>query len=92
MYPLLVALAAAATVQATPDVEVVPKELTCSNWPFYRQTASVAGPFTLFADSTGTEIDGNRASYVTISDTSIAAGWVCIDESYHLSATQKLTV
>ncbi|XXG93782.1 hypothetical protein Hte_000031 [Hypoxylon texense] len=78
MLSLLVTLAAAATVRAIPDVEVVPKGNTCSNWPFFRQMSSVAGPFTLFADSTGTEIDGNRASYVTISETTIAAGWVGI--------------
>lgn len=89
MLSLLVALAAAATVRAIPDVEVVPKENKCSNWPFYRQMSSVAGPFTLFAASTGTEIDGNRATYVTISDTTIAAGWVYIG-SYHLSMTQGL--
>ncbi|KAI0175479.1 hypothetical protein GGR52DRAFT_536880 [Hypoxylon sp. FL1284] len=78
MFSLVLALAAAVGVQAIPDVQVVPKENSCSNWPFYHQMSSVAGPFSLFADSTGTDIDGNKASYATISETTIAAAWVGI--------------
>ncbi|GAW16132.1 hypothetical protein ANO14919_055550 [Xylariales sp. No.14919] len=69
------ALAAAAAVSAVPEVTVVPKELKCSNFPFYRQFSSVAGPFSIFADSTGTEIDGNKGTYTTISEVDIATGW-----------------
>ncbi|KAI1412500.1 hypothetical protein F5Y13DRAFT_190095 [Hypoxylon sp. FL1857] len=78
MLPLFLALSVAAVVKGLPDVDVVPKENKCSNWPFFRQMSSVAGPFTIFADSTGTDIDGNKASYVTISDASVAAAWVGI--------------
>lgn len=78
MVSLLLTLAAAVTaVGAIPDIEVVPKGNSCSNWPFYRQMSSVAGPFTLFADSTGTEIDGNKALSVNIADATVASGWVC---------------
>ncbi|KAI0400179.1 hypothetical protein F4802DRAFT_506667 [Xylaria palmicola] len=69
-------LAGAAIVGAIPDITVVPKDLKCSNFPFFRQASSVAGPFSIFADSTGKGIDGNKATYVTISDPTIAAGWV----------------
>ncbi|KAI1370934.1 hypothetical protein F4677DRAFT_457493 [Hypoxylon crocopeplum] len=78
MLSLLLTLTVAAAVQAIPDIEVVPKELTCSNWPFFHQMSSVAGPFSIFADSTGTDIDGNRGTYATTSETTIAAGWVGI--------------
>ncbi|KAI0385687.1 hypothetical protein F5Y04DRAFT_244456 [Hypomontagnella monticulosa] len=79
MVPLLLTLAAAASaVSAIPDITVVPKENSCSNWPFFRQMSSVAGPFSIFADSTGTEIDGNKATYVNIADTTVAASWVAI--------------
>ncbi|KAI0104069.1 hypothetical protein F4776DRAFT_668831 [Hypoxylon sp. NC0597] len=78
MRSLFLALSVVAAVTGLPDVEVVRKEPTCSNFPFFRQTNSVAGPFTIFADSTGTDIDGNRASYTTISDASVAAAWLGI--------------
>ncbi|KAI5859605.1 hypothetical protein GGS23DRAFT_314984 [Durotheca rogersii] len=74
----LVTLAVAATVRALPEITPIVRENTCSNWPFYRQFSSVAGPWTLFASSTGTDIDNNKASYVTFSDTSLAAGWLSI--------------
>ncbi|KAI8626638.1 hypothetical protein F5Y19DRAFT_478290 [Xylariaceae sp. FL1651] len=84
----ILALTAAAAVSAIPEVTVVPKENTCSNWPFFRQTASIAGPFSIFADSTGTAIDGNRGSYVTISDPSIATGRAVIASQPGAAASQ----
>ncbi|KAI0842750.1 hypothetical protein F5Y06DRAFT_72582 [Hypoxylon sp. FL0890] len=78
MLSLFLTLSVAAIVKGLPDVEVVPKENTCSNYPFYRQMSSVAGPFTIFADWTGTDIDGNKATYVTMSETTVAAAWVGI--------------
>ncbi|KAJ2990412.1 hypothetical protein NUW58_g2962 [Xylaria curta] len=73
----LITLAAAVAVSAVPEVTVVPKALTCSNFPFFRQLSSVAGPFSIFAESTGNEtIDGNRATYVTISDPTLATAWI----------------
>ncbi|KAI1098436.1 hypothetical protein F4804DRAFT_125571 [Jackrogersella minutella] len=78
MFSLLLTLSVAAAVRALPNITVVPKELSCSNWPFFRQTNSVAGPFAIFADSTGTDIDGNKATYITMSEADVAAGWVSI--------------
>ncbi|KAI2464952.1 hypothetical protein F4781DRAFT_425141 [Annulohypoxylon bovei var. microspora] len=79
MRSILLALSAAAAVTALPNITVVPKELACSNWPFFRQQSSVAGPFTIFADSTGNaDLDGNKAVYITISDVTIASGWIGI--------------
>ncbi|KAI1088247.1 hypothetical protein F5B19DRAFT_25235 [Rostrohypoxylon terebratum] len=79
MRSFVLTLTAAVAATALPDVTVVPKELACSNWPFYRQLNSVAGPFTLFADSTGNAtIDGNKATYITIDDPTIASGWIGI--------------
>ncbi|KAF2969680.1 hypothetical protein GQX73_g3911 [Xylaria multiplex] len=76
---LFLSLAAAVAASALPEVTVVQKELKCSNFPSFQQDLSVAGPFRIFADSTGTpEIDNNNAAYVTISDPTIAAGQISI--------------
>ncbi|KAI1390388.1 uncharacterized protein F4822DRAFT_234993 [Hypoxylon trugodes] len=78
MRPSLITLSAAATVAALPNITVVPKENRCSNWPFFRQYESVAGPFAIFADSTGKDIDGNKASYQTTKEVTIASAWLSI--------------
>ncbi|KAI1134076.1 hypothetical protein F5Y05DRAFT_247744 [Hypoxylon sp. FL0543] len=75
MLSLFLTLSVAAIVNGLPDVQVVPKVNSCSNYPFFRQMSSVAGPFTIFPDWTGTDIDGNRGTYVTLSDASVAAAW-----------------
>ncbi|KAI0538761.1 hypothetical protein GGR58DRAFT_284537 [Xylaria digitata] len=71
-------LAAAVAVSALPEVTVVQKELKCSNFPSFQQDLSVAGPFRIFADSTGTQLDNTNSVYVTISDPTIAAGQISI--------------
>ncbi|KAI3324787.1 hypothetical protein HD806DRAFT_55449 [Xylariaceae sp. AK1471] len=83
-----ITFAVAATVSAIPDITVVPRENKCSNWPFFRQTASVAGPLSIFADSTERDIDGNKATYVTLSDPTIATGWVGIYPQQGYAAPQ----
>ncbi|KAL7628508.1 hypothetical protein AAE478_000023 [Parahypoxylon ruwenzoriense] len=86
--PIIALSAAVAIVQALPEVTAVPKENICSNWPFYRQMSSVAGPLTIFADSTGTEIDGNKATYVSISDTTVASAWLAISRQKAVAVPQ----
>ncbi|KAI1477751.1 hypothetical protein K445DRAFT_26485 [Daldinia sp. EC12] len=78
MKSSLLTVVVATAVSALPDITVTPKENRCSNWPFFRQMSSVAGPFNIFADSTGKDIDGHKASYTTISDVSIASAWLGI--------------
>ncbi|KAI1205288.1 uncharacterized protein F4807DRAFT_443469 [Annulohypoxylon truncatum] len=79
MRSFLLTLSAATAATALPNITVVPKELTCSNWPFFHQQSSVAGPFTIFADSTGNaDLDGNKATYITIDEPTIASGWIGI--------------
>ncbi|KAI2776218.1 hypothetical protein F4815DRAFT_362588 [Daldinia loculata] len=88
MRSLLLTLSVATAISAIPDVTVVPKELSCSNWPFFRQTSSVAGPFNIFADSTGKDIDGYKASYTTISDVTIASAWLGISNIKDVAVPQ----
>jgi hypothetical protein len=64
----ILALVAAATVQAIPEVTAVQQENTCSNWP--------SGLFGLTGDSTGTTIDGAKGFFQVINDPPLADGYV----------------
>ncbi|KAI1799627.1 hypothetical protein F4811DRAFT_90124 [Daldinia bambusicola] len=88
MKSFLLTLSVAVAVSAIPDVTVVPKENKCSNWPFFRQMSSVAGPWNIFAESTGKEIDGYKATYTTISDKTVASAWLGISNIKDVATPQ----
>ncbi len=73
----LVALSRAAVIGAVPDVIVDPLKAECLSYPGYQKNSGDAGPWTIFADSTGTAIDeATGAAAFATGNTSVAWGYV----------------